>query len=253
MNIEKLINTIKECGDLTLKYQKDIEVELKEDGTKVTKADREVNEILQNLLKRECPTHGVMSEEKIQEYKEYTWYVDPIDGTSAYSRGEKYFNILVGLVRQEKPILGIIYNPPSKKLYLGGENLNPMMIDKDGTEHCISMAKPKSENLLFSYSYNPAKLSNYKYRKVRDISGDFKDLRIRIAQGEINIQIEDPEKDFVWGTWDICAGHAILNSLGGIVTSYYGDDIDYSKPTLQNGFIAADSIDRVNSLPWIER
>ncbi len=83
------------------------------------------------------------------------------------------------------------------------------------------------------------------------MGNEFKDPRIHIIEGSLNLQINS---NFgAWGTWDICAGHAILSSMGGVMTDYYGNDIDYSKPMLDNGFIASDTLERIDKLPWFKK
>ena len=110
MDIPELITVIKKCGDILLKYKNspDLVIETKEDGSKVTNVDKEVNEILQSYLKEKYPTYGIMSEEMEKECKEYTWYIDPLNGTKAYLNGKDSFNILIGLVYNNKPIFGLI-------------------------------------------------------------------------------------------------------------------------------------------------
>lgn len=258
MQISKLIEIIKECGDILLRYQKDIKVEVKKDGTPVTKADKEVNQRLQDFLKKEYPTYGIMSEEDEKEHKEYTWYIDPLNGTGSYSRGEDRFNILVGLVRDNTPILGIIYHPMDDRLYIGGEDVTPKEIFKN-KERLLTTPPHKKENLLFTPSENWENVFKELFRNNPEytfvywdgLGDEFKDPRINILDGYINLQINNHFG--AWGTWDICAGDAIISQLGGGITDFYGKEIDYSKPNLDNGFIVADTRERIEKLPWLQK
>jgi len=54
------------------------------------------------------------------------------------------------------------------------------------------------------------------------------------------------------GSMGCISGHAILAALGGVMTDYYGKDIDYSKTELDDGFIASDNVERIRNLPWIK-
>lgn len=259
MDIPELITVIKKCGDILLKYRNSpaLIIEIKEDGSKVTNVDKEANEILQSYLKEKYPTYGIMSEELEKECKEYTWYIDPLNGTGSYLRGSDYFNILVGLTRKNKPILGLIYHPLYDKLYIGGENEIPRVIASDGESNLV-MSSIKKQNLLFTPSENWENIfkelfnddPEYTLIHGNELGEEFKDPRIHIIDGGINLQIN---KNFgAWGTWDVCAGHAILSALGGVMTDYYGKDIDYSKTELNNGFIASDNTERIKNLPWIK-
>lgn len=259
MNIPELIKVIKKCGDLLLKYRNspDLIIETKEDGSKVTNVDKEANEILQNYLKDKFPTYGIMSEEIDKECKEYTWYIDPLNGTGSYLRGSDYFNILVGLVKENKPILGLIYHPLYDKVYIGGKDEIPRVIVQ-GKETKLTMSPAVKQNLLFTPSdnweavFNELFNDNPEYTLVHgnDLGEEFKDPRMHIIDGGINLQINNNWG--AWGPWDVCSGHAILSCFGGVMTDYYGKDIDYSKITLDNGFIASDNMGRIKNLPWIK-
>ena len=258
MDIQELTRVIKECGNILLKYRDtgDIEVEIKDDGSKVTNVDKESNQILQNYLKSKYPTYGIMSEEDEKETKEYTWYIDPLNGTGAYLKGYDSFNILVGLVRENTPILGLIYHPLYNKLYIGGENEVPRVIA--GSKDTKLTKQPSiKENLLFTPSENWENTfkelfknrSEYKLIQREMLGNEFKDSRIHIIEGRLNLEINSNFGG--WGPWDICPGHAILSCFGGVMTDYYGNKIDYSKTSLENGFIASDSIERIKVLHWI--
>lgn len=260
MNVdtEGLINIVKECNQLLLKYRnKNIPIELKDDGSEVTKADKEVNKLLQNYLRKEYPNTGIVSEELDKEWKEYTWHIDQLNGTKAYINGKDSFNILIGLVKDNKPIFGLISHPVYNRIYIGGINEIPRIIQGNQSEQLIMRPSDK-KNLLFTPSENWENVfkelfkGNPEYTLIHtdELGKEFKDPRIHIIEGGINLQINS---NFgAWGTWDICAGHAILSSLKGVMTDYYGNDIDYSKPMLDEGFIAADSIERIKKLKWIE-
>lgn len=259
IDIDDLIKIVKECNLLLLKYRgTNIQFELKEDGSQVTKADKEVNEILQNYLKQEYPNTGIVSEELDKEWKEYTWYIDPLNGTKAYINGKDSFNILIGLVKDNKPIFGLISHPVYDKIYIGGIDEKPRVIQGNDSKPLL-MKDSVNTNLLFTPTENWENVfielfknyPEYKLIHTDELGKEFKDPRIHIIEGGINLQINS---NFgAWGTWDICAGHAILSSMGGVMTDYYGKHIDYSKPMLNSGFIASDTLKRINRLPWINK
>lgn len=260
MNIDTqgLIDIVKECNNLLLKYRNtNLSKDIKIDGSEVTNADIEVNEILQNYFKEKYPECGIVSEELDKEWKEYTCHIDPLNGTKAYLNGKDSFNILIGLVHNNKPIFGLISHPVYNKIYIGGINEKPRVIEENN-EIPLTKNKYLEENLLFTPSENWENVftelfkNNPEYKLVHtdELGNQFKDPRIHIIEGGINLQINS---NFgAWGTWDICAGHAILSSMGGVMTDYYGNDIDYSEPMLDNGFIASDTLERINKLPWVK-
>ena len=93
----------------------------KEDGTKVSEADIEVNDFLHKELKNKLPETGWLSEETKDNYLRLnfkkTLIVDPIDGTKSFLNGKKDFSISIALTVLGKPISAFIYNPANKELY----------------------------------------------------------------------------------------------------------------------------------------
>jgi len=101
--------------------QKDLQVELKEDDSPLTIADRRANEIINEYL---IPSGiPVISEENIQlsfeERKSWQrcWIVDPLDGTKEFIKRNGEFTVNIALVFEGNPVLGVIYAPALKSLY----------------------------------------------------------------------------------------------------------------------------------------
>jgi fructose-1,6-bisphosphatase/inositol monophosphatase family enzyme len=92
----------------------------KADRSLVTNADHESNDILRQGLRRAFPAHAVVSEETGREgpaSADYVWMIDPLDGTKAYAQGIPGFSVMAGLLKDEKPVLGVVYDPLGGHLY----------------------------------------------------------------------------------------------------------------------------------------
>ena len=109
-------NLVKEsvikAGKLALKwFKKDPEQWKKDDGTIVSKADIEINDLLNKLLKDKNPEFGWLSEEneddKSRLNKKITFVVDPLDGTQAFLEGKREFSISVAIC--------LLYTSPSPR------------------------------------------------------------------------------------------------------------------------------------------
>lgn len=108
------LNATYEAGKITLDYfQTNLHVETKEDQSPVTIADRRSEEKIREMLSRYFPDHGIVGEEfgGSTGHHEYTWYVDPIDGTQAFIRGVPIYGVLLGLARQDELIVGVAHLP----------------------------------------------------------------------------------------------------------------------------------------------
>ena len=111
-----------ESGAIARRYfRTPIAVDAKDDQSPVTIADREVEAAIRRLIAAECPGHGIVGEEHGVEHAdaEYVWVIDPIDGTRAFIAGMPLFGILIALLRNGTPILGVIDQPISRERWIG--------------------------------------------------------------------------------------------------------------------------------------
>lgn len=99
----------------------DLIVQRKADRTVVTDVDRRIEDILRTEIAKEFPLHGIIGEERPDTDidAEYSWVVDPIDGTLSYISACPLFGTLVALRKGIIPIWGAIHLPALNLLYLG--------------------------------------------------------------------------------------------------------------------------------------
>ena len=104
-------------------YNSEFDYELKEDNSPLTEADKKANDIINSFL---IPTGiPIISEENKQlDYSErknwnLCWIVDPLDGTKEFIKRNGEFTVNIALVNNGKPVLGVIYVPETKELYVG--------------------------------------------------------------------------------------------------------------------------------------
>jgi myo-inositol-1(or 4)-monophosphatase len=89
-----------------------IAVEQKIDRSPVTLADRAIETQMRLMIRAEFPTHGIRGEEFAAETgTEFTWVLDPIDGTKSFISGFPLFGSLIALLLGEQPVLGVIEAP----------------------------------------------------------------------------------------------------------------------------------------------
>ena len=98
----------------------------KSDGTVVTKADKIVENYLVKeikLLEKNACIIGEENEFETETFlKERYWLIDPIDGTSSYSKGQNDYTVNVALIERGYPVFGIIGHPLTQKIWYGFEN-----------------------------------------------------------------------------------------------------------------------------------
>ncbi len=117
--LDAAVEAARAAGAIALKYfRRDVEVTLKPDATPVTRADREAERAIVEILGRAFPDHGVLGEEfGGHGSKEVRWIIDPIDGTKNFVRGVPVWATLIGLEERGEITVGVIHNPVSGELY----------------------------------------------------------------------------------------------------------------------------------------
>ena len=124
---EFISNTIKSSGEIIKGYFKNgVGVDWKADNTPVTKADKESEHCIRNAIEKEFPGHGIIGEEhgSDNEGAEYTWVIDPIDGTRSFIAGTPLFGTLIALLKNGRPTHGAIHFPIMENLLIGDGSSN---------------------------------------------------------------------------------------------------------------------------------
>ncbi|MEN9391358.1 MAG: hypothetical protein RL017_656, partial [Pseudomonadota bacterium] len=102
-------------------FRKQINISYKLDKSPVTAADLEIERNLRGWIKQNYPTHSIIGEEYANDSNsnQYTWVIDPIDGTANFATGKPIFSTLVALLEGNTPVAGIIDQPIINERYVG--------------------------------------------------------------------------------------------------------------------------------------
>ena len=114
------LQAVSEAGKAILEiYGENYKTSTKNDDSPITEADVKSNEIIKSILSK--TPHHILSEEdkddKSRLTKELVWIVDPLDGTSDFIDKTGEFTVMIALVRNQKPILGVIGWPTEKTIF----------------------------------------------------------------------------------------------------------------------------------------
>ena len=229
-------------------------VEKKADNSPLTIADKASHKIIEkHLAKTNFP---VLSEEgKPVDYKEREkwdtfWLVDPLDGTKEFIKKNDEFTVNIALIKQGKPVLGIIYVPVLQILYVGVLEEGAWKIETNNAKITFDAIKreglklpQKSGNKSFvivgSRSHMNSETENYiaalrkKHCEI-DIVSKGSSLKIcMVAEGAAN---EYPRFGPTM-EWDTGAGHAIANAAGKKLWLIdLSGELSYNKRNLLNPF-----------------
>ncbi|HEY1874891.1 MAG TPA: histidinol-phosphatase [Steroidobacteraceae bacterium] len=116
-------------------------VEHKIDGTPVTVADRDIETHMRRMIRAAFPAHAVRGEEFAAEGSgEFTWVLDPIDGTKSFVSGYPLFGSLIALQQEDRAVLGVIEAPVVGERWVGAEGRATLFNGKPArTRACRSL------------------------------------------------------------------------------------------------------------------
>ncbi|GBR68313.1 3'(2'),5'-bisphosphate nucleotidase CysQ family protein [Gluconobacter kanchanaburiensis] len=226
-----IINAIRERGFRT---------DIKSDASPVTEADHASEHHILTGLRAACPAIPAIGEEeasvgiRINGGDAY-WLVDPLDGTRGFASGGRDFTVNIGLVRHDRPVLGVVALPGYGLIYSGGQGLGAHRSDGPHTTR-ISTATPPPEGLRVlasSHHGDPELLDRWLAgRKVASIDRLSSSVKfMRVAEGEADFYPRfGPTME-----WDTAAPQAILEAAGGAILDENGKPLRYGKPGRLNG------------------
>ena len=110
--LEVALKAARAAGEISRRHFLDhkLTVDSKEDGTPVTRADRQAEEAMREILRQGAPELGIFGEEYGHEGDLYDrWIIDPIDGTQNFIDGVPHFAALIGLQLEGQPVLGVVH------------------------------------------------------------------------------------------------------------------------------------------------
>ncbi len=209
----------------------------KSDGSPVTLADDLAEKEIIKILHDMTPGIPVIGEELISrgdiphfDSSGYVWFVDALDGTRGFIKGEKDFTVNIGLVHQGQPLLGVIYAPALGELYAGhGPGTARRILDDTSLEKNIRVRTPLREGLTVAVSGGGAAtpkrnafLEQFKIEKLLRRSSSIKFCLVASGKADISLRFREISQ------WDIAAGHAILVAAGGTMTDGHGQPIRYA-------------------------
>jgi myo-inositol-1(or 4)-monophosphatase len=208
----------------------------------VTEFDKRSEEVIISSIEKEFPEHAILAEEsgRNRTISEFQWVIDPLDGTTNFAHGIPIFSVSIGLLKNNAPILGVVYDPFRHEMFSAevgsGAFLNQRRISvssqTDLGQAVISTGFPY--DLRTNPRNNLAQFSQFQLRTqaVRHLGSAALDCAWT-AMGRL-----DGYWEFGVKPWDVGAGALLVREAGGRVTS-----VDEAEE-----FLSSDSILVSNSL-----
>lgn len=237
------IHAATEAGTEIKRLYATTDFERKDDGSPVTIADTRSNEIVIELLSESGI--AILSEESPSislPYPEQLWIIDPLDGTRDFIEKTGDFVVMIGLLEEGRPVLGVVYAPLHETLYYAELGMGAWKMQGDVVEKLT--VSTRTEDLRFVRSIHHA--THEMQEVARKLNATF------IPRGSMGIKagmVCEGKGDFFYtrgkvGEWDVCAPEIITLEAGGQVTDCTGSPLFYGSEDhrIQNGILFSNKV-----------
>lgn len=241
VDINKIIEAGKAGGKVLQKYfgknLKKVRKSLPSDFCTI--ADLESEKAILEILQDNFPSFNIYSEERgfLSKKSQYTFIIDPLDGTSNFVSGIRYFSVSIGLFKVNKSIAGVVINPMSNEVFSAesgkGASLNGDIIKVN------EISDLEEANIGYDcdygYYFDEYHLKLAGQIRKRNVKRFFifmspaLDL-CRLALGQIEAFINNGNE-----IYDFAAGKLIVQEAGGLITTFHGIE---EKSNRNNVFLA---------------
>lgn len=243
IDIHTIVSIVRKAGAVVMEvYGRDFDVEIKNDNSPLTEADKKAHEVIENGLNSLEVLLPILSEEgKAIPYEErreweYFWMVDPLDGTKEFIKKNDEFTINIALIYNGVPVIGVVYAPALDEMYWAKQGEGAF---KDGQRLPLSINEDPSKVLrvVASKSHLSPETQDYidglaKTTDTIECVSKGSSLKLcMVAEGSADIYPRlAPTME-----WDTAAADAIVREAGKMTYQYNTHQrMEYNKENLLN-------------------
>ena len=223
-------------GPVILDYfRTNLAVERKADASPVTRADREAETVLRQLLAAEAPDHGILGEEHGGERldAEYVWVLDPIDGTRAFVNGIPLFGTLIALTHNGAPVLGVIDHPALGERWLGVAGAPTLHWGRGDEGEPVRVRACQALDQALLCTTSPEMFARDQLVPYRRVQTAARDTRFgtdcyayaMVASGQTDLVVEAGMQPY-----DYLAHAVVVTGAGGVITDWHGAPLNLDSP-----------------------
>lgn len=207
-----------------------------------TQADLESEQKIVEILTKNFPNHNIIAEEsgQVDKGSEYSWAIDPIDGTIPFVDGIPTFGVSIGVLKNNKPFIGVIYMVATQELYWAQQGKGAFLNGNKIAVRKESHLQNCTVGLDWGHTDRILKLDKF-FRpiveKVRYVYlfGAAVATLVFVARGWVDAYIQRAN------IWDLAAGAVLIEEAGGKITDFEGNEINWTENRLSmiasNGLI----------------
>ncbi len=242
-----------EAGKILKKYYgKPVETQVKGKRNLVTEADLLSERKILEIINTEFPSHGILSEEAgaSGEGAEYTWIIDPLDGTNNFYFGIPVFCVNIALVRRGEVVLGVTYDPMRNETFYSVKGKGAHLNGKKIRVSAVKTLDKASAGVDLGYDVERSKdlldMATGLWPKLHclRLTGSSALGLAYVACGRFSLYFHK----YLY-PWDVASGLLLIREAGGEVTRYDGKQAC----TDDAAIIASNPALRMEFLNWLSR
>ena len=236
--IEKIIEISREAGEIIKEgFGKNVTFEFKSNmNDLVTEIDKAAEKKIIEFIHKEYPGHNIFAEEsgKLDGNSEYTWVVDPLDGTVNFAHGLPLFSVSIGLMKNDEIIAGAVYDVMMDQMYTAEKGSGAF---QNGKRIRVSDNNDLQKSMLVTgFPYDIKENPKNAIEKFNVFLVEARAVR-RLGSAAIDCcYVASGVFDGFWevslNLWDMCAGQLLIEEAGGKVTNMSGGKVDYNSVEL---------------------
>jgi myo-inositol-1(or 4)-monophosphatase len=213
----------------------------------VTDADRRSEHVVASIIRSRFPDHQILAEEGTvgAVSGRYRWIVDPLDGTTNYAHRYPHFAVSIGVERDGKIVVGVVYDPVRDEMFVAAEGrgafLNELPLKASTTDALVRGLL--CTGFPYDHAFIGVSLRRWdqfvrRAQAVRRDGSAALDI-CYVAAGRFDGFWEDHLRP-----WDMSAAMLVANEAGGLVTDFQGRSPDVYRGELvaSNGLLHADML-----------
>ena len=242
--IQAALDAGKEVMDV---YEEEFSSTLKNDNEPLTEADIKSNQIIQKIILNSG--HPILSEEsednKIRLDSKKVWIIDPLDGTSDFIKKTGEFTIMISLVEDHVPILGVIFWPTQSILYLAQKDQGAFKLENESWSRLsVSNISELKNSKAVGSRYHISDFEQYLIKNLNISKFTSKGSSLKVADissGNAELYFTTTNKI---KQWDTCASYCLITESGGKMTDMNGNDMMYNTEKLnhENGILVSNGL-----------
>lgn len=221
-------------------YNKGFDVEIKEDNSPVTIADKTADAIIRAHLHEAFPTHAFLTEESTDNLdrlkNDFVWIVDPVDGTKDFVAKDGQFTTNIALAYKHHLVVGVVIAPAIDEIYFASKD-NGAYYQKGNEKPIRIHVNDKLEDLtmltsVFHFTMDEEEFIKRHSDKIKHVMKKGSSLKpCAIAHGlaEITFRSSAGTKE-----WDTAACQLIVTEAGGLFVEPDGKEILYNREDVYN-------------------